>query len=56
MPHKLFPTARQITKIINVFANNLSRNVRLTKAQISKIIQSVGSLGKTLGKLGKKYC
>ena len=32
----------------------MSTDIRLRKAQISKIIQSGGFLGKTLGKLGKK--
>ena len=32
----------------------MSTDVRLSKAQISKIIQAGGFLGKRLGKLGKK--
>ena len=32
----------------------MSTDIRLRKAQISKMIQSGGFLGKTLGKLGKK--
>ena len=32
----------------------MSTDIRLRKAQISKIIQSGEFLGKTLGKLGKK--
>ena len=32
----------------------MSTDIRLSKAQISKIIQSRGFLGKTFGKLGKK--
>ena len=32
----------------------MSTDIRLSKAQISKIIQSPGFLGKTFGKLGKK--
>ena len=54
LPHKLFLTTRQITKIRNPFANNMSTDIRLSQAQISKIIQSGGFLGKTLGKLSKK--
>ena len=54
MPHELFLTTNQITKIINAFANNISIDIKLSKAQISKIIQSGGSLGSCLGNLGKK--
>ena len=39
-PHELFRTTRQTTKIRNAFANNMSTNLKLSKAQISKIIQS----------------
>ena len=34
----------------------MSIDIRLNKAQISKIIQSGEFLGKTLGKLSKEYC
>ena len=54
MPHKLFLTTRQTGKIRNAFANNMSPDIILSKAQISKIIQSVGSFGSWLGNLGKK--
>ena len=37
-PHEFFPTTRQTTKIRNVFANNMSTDIKLNKAQISKII------------------
>ena len=36
--HELYPTTRQKTKI-NAFANNMSTDIRLSKAQSSKIIQ-----------------
>ena len=52
--HELFPTTRQTTKIRNVFANNMSTDVKLSQAQISKIIPSVVSFGSWLGILGKK--
>ena len=45
LPHELFPTTRQTNKIRNVFANNISTDVKLSKAQIFKIIQSGGSSG-----------
>ena len=38
-PHELFLTTRQTTKIKNVFANKMSTDMKLSKAQISKIIQ-----------------
>ena len=40
LPHELFLTTRQTTKIINVFANNLTADIKLSKAQMSKIIKS----------------
>ena len=52
--HELFLTTRQTTKIRNAFANNMSTDIRLSKAQIFKIIRSGGFLAKTLNKLGKK--
>ena len=45
LPHELFLTTRQTTKIINISANNMPTDIRLNNAQISKIIQSGGSLG-----------
>ena len=41
-----------ITK--NAFANNMLTDIKLSKTQISKIIQSVGYFGSQLGNLGKK--
>ena len=54
MPHELFLTTKQTTKIGNAFANNISTDLRLSKAQISKIIQSVEHFGSWLSKLGKR--
>ena len=54
LPHKLFLTTRQTTKIRNAFANNISTDIKLSKAQISKIIQSGGSFGSWSVNLGKK--
>ena len=54
LPHELFLTTRQTTKIRNAFVNNMSTDINLSKAQISKIIQSSGSFGSWLGNLGKK--
>ena len=41
-PHKLLLTDRQVAKIHKTFANNLSANIKLSKTQLSKIIQSDG--------------
>ena len=54
MPHELFLTTRQTTKIRNAFANNISTDIKLSKAQISKIIQSGGAVGYWLGNLEKQ--
>ena len=42
LPHELLLTTRQKAKLINAFDNNMSTNLKLSKAQISKIIQSGG--------------
>ena len=42
LPHELFLLTGQTTKIRNVFANNRSTNIKLIKAQTTKIIQSSG--------------
>ena len=54
LPYKLFLTTRQTTATINIFANNMSTDMKLSKAQISKIIQSGGSFGSWLANVGKK--
>ena len=41
-PHELFLITRQTTKIRIAFANNTSTDIKLIKAEISKIIQSGG--------------
>ena len=38
--HKLFLTTRETTNIRNTFANNMSTDIKLSKGQISKTIQS----------------
>ena len=40
LPHEFLLTKRQKTKLRNAFENNMSINVKLSKTQISKIIQS----------------
>ena len=51
LPHELLLTTRQKTKLKNAFNNTMSTDLNLSKAQISKIIQSGGFLGSLLSKL-----
>ena len=51
LPHKLLLTTRQKTKLRNVFNNNMSPDLKLSKAQIFKIIQSGGFSWSLLSKL-----
>ena len=51
LPHELLLTTRQKTKLWNAFNNNVSTNLKRSKAHISKIIQSWGFLGSLLSKL-----
>ena len=48
-PHKLLLTDRQVSNILKSFANNSSANIKLTKTQLSKMIQLGGFLGRLLG-------
>ena len=50
-PHELSLTTRQNTKLRNALNNNLATDIKLSKTQIKKIIQSEGFLGKLLSKL-----
>ena len=51
LPHELLLTTRQKTKLRNAFNNNMSTELKLSKAQISKLIQSEGFLRSSLSKL-----
>ena len=51
LPHELLLTTRQKTKLRNTFNNNMSTDLKLYKAQITKIIQSGLFLGSLLSKL-----
>ena len=51
LPHELLLTTRQKTRLRNAFNNNTSVDIRLSKTQIFKIIQSGGFLGSLLSKL-----
>ena len=53
LPHELLLTTRQTTKLRNPIENNFQTDIKLSKAQIPKIIQSGGFLGKILGPLLK---
>ena len=44
---------KQVSSIRKVFANNLSVDIKFSKTQLSKMIQSGGFLGKLLGPLLK---
>ena len=50
-PHELILTTRQNTKLRNAVNNNSATDIKLSKAQIKRIIQSGGFLGKLLSKL-----
>ena len=45
LTHELFLTTRQKTKLRNAFNSNMSTELKLSKAQISKRTQSGGFLG-----------
>ena len=50
-PHELLLTTRQNTKLRNALNNISTTDIKLSKAQIKKLIQSGGFLGKLLSKL-----
>ena len=50
-PHELLLTNRQVANICKAFANHSSIDIKLSKTQLSKMIQSGGFLGNLLGKL-----
>ena len=52
-PHELLLTNRQVSSIRKAFSNNSSVDIKFSKAQLSKMIQSGGFLGKLLGPLLK---
>ena len=49
--HYLLLTTRQKKKLRNAFNNNMSNDIKLSKAQISKIIESGEFLGSLLSKI-----
>ena len=50
-PHELLLTDRQVSSICKVFANYSSVDIKFSKTQLLKMIQSRGFLGKLLGPL-----
>ena len=52
-PHKLLLTNRQVANLRKAFANKSSTDIKLSKTQLSKMIQSGGFLGRLLGPLLK---
>ena len=50
-PHELLLTNRQVANICKAFAKNTSIDIKLSKTQLPKMIQSGGFLGNLLGKL-----
>ena len=52
-PHKLLLTNRQVTNLRKAFANYLSTDIKLSKNQLSKMIQLREFLGRLLGSLLK---
>ena len=52
-PHKLLLTNRQVSNLRKAFANHSSADIKLSKTQLSKMIQSGGFLGRLLGSLSK---
>ena len=51
--HELLLTGRQVSSILKAFANNSSVDIKFSKTQLSKMIQSREFLGKLLGPLLK---
>ena len=51
--HKLLLTNRQIANLGKAFARHLSTDMKLSKTQLSKMIQLGGFLGRLLGPLLK---
>ena len=52
-PHKLLLNNRQVSNLRKAFENHLSADIKLSKTQLSKMIQSGGFLGRLLCPLPK---
>ena len=51
LTHELLFTTKQKTRLRNVFENNMSTDIKLSKTQIAETIQSGGLLGALLSKI-----
>ena len=52
-PHKLLLTNRQVANLRKAFANHISIDIKLSKTQLSKMVQLKGFPGRLLGLLLK---
>ena len=52
-PHELSLTNRQAENLREAFANNSSFDIKVSKTQLSKMLQSEGFLGRCIGPLLK---
>ena len=52
-PHKVLLSNRQVANLRQAFANDISADMKLSKTQISEMIQSGGFLDRLLGPLIK---
>ena len=50
-PHKLYLTNRQVANLRRAFAKHTSTDIKFSKTQLSKMMQSGGFLSKLLGPL-----
>ena len=50
-PHELLLTNRQVANLRKAFANNSSNDIKLSRTQLSKMMQSGGFLGRILDPL-----
>ena len=55
-PHKLLLTNRQVANLRKALSNYLSADIKLSKTQLSKMIQSGRFLGRLLGSLLNNKC
>ena len=55
-PQKLLLSNIQAANLCKAFANYLSADIKLSKTQLSKIVQSRGFLGRLLDPLLKEAC
>ena len=53
-PHKLLLTNRQVANLRKPFTNKSLTDIKLSKTQLSKMIQAGGFLGRLLGPLLKQ--